>query len=217
MSPLPVALTDNRLAKAAEVLAMSDKDLAHLLKEHGPPPLWARAPGFVTLIRIILEQQVSLASADAMYQRLVAQVKPLTPQRVLALGAPFLRTFGVTRQKAGYFINIAEAIRSGQLDLEAVGMADDEAALQMLTSIKGVGPWTAEVYLLMALGRPDVWPVGDIALATAVQNLRDLPQRPKPQELAEIGNEWRPHRATAARMLWQYYLGGMSKDEFHTH
>jgi len=189
---------------------MTDKNLARVLKEHGPPPLWARTPGFVTLIRIILEQQVSLASADAMYQQLVARVKPLTPQRVLALGAPFLRSFGITRQKAGYLINIAEAIQSGRLDLEAVGVADDGTALKMLTNIKGVGPWTAEVYLLMALGRPDVWPAGDIALATAVQNLTNLPQRPNSQELAEIGNAWRPHRATAARMLWQYYLSGMS-------
>ncbi len=217
LSTQPIALTNERLAKAADTLATIDEDLSRVLKKHGPPPLWARAPDFATLIRIVLEQQVSLASADAMFSRLVARVRPLTPQRVLAVDAPFLRSFGITRQKAGYCINIAKAIRTNQLDLVAVGKADDRTALQMLTGIKGVGPWTAEIYLLMALGRPDVLPAGDIALATAVQKLRNLPQRPKPRELAEIGKVWSPHRATAARMLWQYYLSGMSNGELQSH
>lgn len=201
-----MTLNEKRLAEAAISVASIDQDLAKILTDHGTPPLWARAPGFVTLLRIILEQQVSLISADAMYQRLITNIKPITPATVLSAGAPFLRSFGVTRQKASYFINVAEAIQSGELDLEELENLGDEAAIEMLTSVKGIGPWTAKIYLLMALCRPDVWPVGDIALATAFKNMKGLQQRPTQQELTEAARRWRPYRATAARMLWHYYL-----------
>jgi DNA-3-methyladenine glycosylase II len=203
---VPVALNKKRLAKAAVAIALLDKDMARILADLGTPPLWAREPGFITLLRIILEQQVSLASADAMYRRLTGNIEPLTPQTVLAAGAPFIRSFGVTRQKATYFINVAEVIESGDLDLEALGQQSDESAIEKLTSVTGIGPWTAKIYLLMALRRPDVWPVGDIALATAVKNLKGWQVRPTQPELTEIATAWRPHRATAARMLWHYYL-----------
>ena len=171
--------------------------------------MWDREPGFATLVRIILEQQVSLASADAMYRRLSSAIQPITPENVIAAGALYLRSFGVTRQKAAYFINLAEAIQSGALDLHALGKVSDEAAIDQLVAVKGVGPWTAKIYLLMVLRRPDVWPVGDVALATAVKNLRGWQSRPTQPELTEIAKSWRPHRATAARMLWHYYLSGM--------
>lgn len=210
---MPVALNKKRLAKAAIAIALLDKDMARILADLGTPPLWAREPGFITLLRIILEQQVSLASADAMYRRLTGNIEPLTPQTVLAAGAPFIRSFGVTRQKATYFINVAEVIESGDLDLEALGQQSDESAIEKLTSVTGIGPWTAKIYLLMALRRPDVWPVGDIALATAVKNLKGWQVRPTQPELTEIATAWRPHRATAARMLWHYYLNGMNNDQ----
>ena len=203
---MPVALNKKRLAKAAVAIALLDKDMARILADLGTPPLWAREPGFITLLRIILEQQVSLASADAMYRRLTDNIEPLTPQTVLAAGAPFIRSFGVTRQKATYFINVAEVIENGDLDLEALGQHSDESVIEKLTSVTGIGPWTAKIYLLMALRRPDVWPVGDIALATAVKNLKGWQVRPTQPELTEIATAWRPHRATAARMLWHYYL-----------
>ena len=203
---MPKVLTKKRLTEAAESLAARDKDLAQVLADDGTPPLWARRPGFVTLIRIILEQQVSLASADATYRRLTDNIEPLTPGTVLVAGASHLRSFGVTRQKATYFINVAEAIESGDLDLEELGKESDEVALEKLTSVKGIGPWTAKIYLLMALCRPDVWPVGDIALATAFKNMKGWQQRPTQADLNEIARAWRPHRATAARMLWHYYL-----------
>ena len=203
------ALNKNSLAKAAKTLAIVDEDLARILEDHGTPPLWAREPGFITLVRIILEQQVSLTSADAMFRRLNDNIKPLTPATVLGAGAPFLRSFGITRQKASYFINVSDAIQNGELDLEEIGYESDESAIEKLTSVKGIGPWTAKIYLLMALGRPDVWPVGDVALATAARNLKGLQQRPSQAELTEIANAWAPHRATAARMLWHYYLNGM--------
>lgn len=202
-------LNDKRLAEATRSVASLDQDMARILKDLGTPPLWAREPGFITLVRIILEQQVSLVSADAMFRRLTGRIEPLTPATVLAAGAPFLRSFGVTRQKAAYFINLAKSIQSGELDLDLLGRVSDEAVIEKLTSIKGIGPWTAKIYLLMALCRPDVWPVGDIALATAVKNLKGLPKRPTQPELSEIALAWQPYRATAARMLWHYYLSGM--------
>ena len=205
-SAMPITLDERSLAEAASSVALIDKDVARILAIHGTPPLWARKPGFITLLRIILEQQVSLSSADAMYRRLVVNINPLTPPTVLAAGALFLRSFGITRQKATYFINVAEAIQNRDLDLEELGKLSDGSAIAKLTFVKGIGPWTAKVYLLMALCRPDIWPVGDIALATAFRNLKGLRERPTQPELSEIANAWRPYRATAARMLWHYYL-----------
>ena len=205
----PAPLNNKSLAIAAKSIAMIDQDFARTLAELGPPPLWERQPGFVTLIRIILEQQVSLASADAMFQRLKKNIKPLTPTTVNDAGESYLRSFGVTRQKAGYFINVARAVQSGELDLEALAQERDEIAIEKLTSVKGVGQWTAKIYLLMALCRPDVWPVGDVALATALKNLKGRSERPTQAELSDIAKAWRPYRATAARMLWHYYLSGM--------
>lgn len=208
---IPVPINKEGLGVAAKSVALMDQDFARTLAQLGPPPLWEREPGFVTLIRIILEQQVSLASADAMFQRLKKNIKPLTPTTVTEAGESFLRSFGVTRQKAGYFINVARAIESGELDLEALSLESDEIAIEKLTSVKGVGQWTAKIYLLMALCRPDVWPVGDVALATAFKNLKGRAERPTQAELSEIAHAWRPHRATAARMLWHYYLSGMQE------
>lgn len=205
----PAPLNQKSLVNAAKSVAQKDKDFARILEKHGPPPLWERNPGFVTLIRIILEQQVSLASADAMFQRLKKNIKPLSPTTVIAAGESFLRSFGVTRQKAAYFINVAQAIQKSELDLDALGLESDETAIEKLTSVKGIGQWTAKIYLLMALRRPDVWPVGDVALATAFKNLKGRPERPTQLELSEIAKAWSPHRATAARMLWHYYLSGM--------
>ena len=210
---MPKTLTKKRLVEAAESLATRDRDLARILADGGTPPLWARRPGFVTLIRIILEQQVSLASADATYRRLTDDLAPSAPHKIEAAGASRLRSLGITRQKATYLVNVAEALRTGDLDLKEVGNSDDETATGKLINIKGVGPWTAEIYLLMALRRPDVWPAGDIALAAAARSVKRLQKRPTPAELAEIADTWRPYRAVAARMLWQYYLNGMSHGE----
>lgn len=203
---IPNLLDEKRLARTAKLLASMDGDLALILENHGVPPLWSRETGFETLVRIILEQQVSLVSADAMFCRLKGDIGALTPETVLAAGDAHLRSLGVTRQKASYFVNVAEAIQSGELDLAKLGTESDKTAIAMLTAIKGIGPWTAKIYLLMALLRPDVWPVGDIALATAVKNLKGWPQRPTQPKLTEIAKAWAPHRATAARMLWNYYL-----------
>lgn len=206
---LPTALNHERLAAAAQSVAGLDGDMARILNTLGTPPLWDRQPGFVTLLRIILEQQVSLLSADAMYRRLLGQIDPLTPENVLAAGASFFRSFGVTRQKAAYFVNVARAVLDGNLDFESLAHESDDSAMALLTAVKGIGPWTARIYLLMVLCRPDVWPVGDVALATAYQKLKGLQKRPSQPELSELALAWAPHRATAARLLWHYYLNGM--------
>jgi len=206
---LPIPLDHDRLAVAARSVAGVDGDMAWILDTLGTPPLWDRPPGFVTLLRIILEQQVSLVSADAMYRRLLGRIDPLTPENVLGAGESFLRSFGVTRQKAAYFIHAARAIHDGGLDLDALANEDDETAMASLTAVKGVGPWTARIYLLMVLCRPDVWPLGDVALATAFQTLKKLEKRPSQPELEVLARAWAPHRATAARLLWHYYLHGM--------
>lgn len=199
-------LTKMSLSEATVYLAARDNDLARLLVADGIPPLWERKPCFSTLIHIILEQQVSLASARAMYHRLVDNLVPFTPDRFLEVGSSYLRSLGVTRQKAAYCINVAEAILGDALDLRAVSRMDDLAAVDTLTRIKGIGPWTAHIYLLMALRRPDVWPSGDIALVNTVRKVKELPEYPSPSTLSKIAETWRPFRSVAARMLWHHYL-----------
>jgi len=166
--------------------------------------MWGRRTGFATLMRIVLEQQVSLASGRAMFERLKTNVEPFNPAGFIECGEPYLRSLGVTRQKAHYCVQVAEAFTNGQLD--QLGRLSDEEAHAALLRIKGVGPWTANIYLLMALRRPDIWPDGDIALATAVAKIRKMKSRPTFIELAKIARRWRPYRSVAARMLWQYYL-----------
>jgi DNA-3-methyladenine glycosylase II len=166
--------------------------------------MWGRQPGFPTLLRIILEQQVSLVSARAMFERLKSNIEPFTATGFIEAGEASLRSLGVTRQKAHYCVQVAEAFTKGHLD--KIGRMNDEDAHAALVSIKGVGPWTANIYLLMALRRPDIWPAGDIALASAVGQLRRMDERPSFKQLGEISEAWRPYRSVAARMLWQYYL-----------
>ncbi len=166
--------------------------------------MWARRPGFPTLLRIVLEQQVSLISARSMFERLKSNILSFTPEGFIESGEPYLRSLGLTRQKAHYCLQVAEAFINGHLD--RIGRMNDEDAHATLLSIKGVGPWTANIYLLMVLRRPDVWPHGDVALATAVGRLRKMKTRPSFSELAKIAEAWRPFRSVAARMLWQYYL-----------
>jgi DNA-3-methyladenine glycosylase II len=166
--------------------------------------MWARRPGFPTLLRIVLEQQVSLVSARAMFERLKSKLDPFTAEGFIESGEAYLRSLGVTRQKAHYCIQVAEAFTNGHL--KAIAKINDEDAHASLLSINGVGPWTANIYLLMALRRPDIWPDGDVALATAAGKLRKMKTRPSFTELARIAERWRPYRSVAARMLWQYYL-----------
>ena len=199
-------LTEARLLEGVAVLTAQDADLAAVVHRWGPPPLWAREPGFPTLIHIILEQQVSLASARVAFDRLLALATPLTPNRFLELDDATLRAVGFSRQKTGYSRHLAQAIVTGEFDIDGLGTLPDDAARTALVARKGIGPWTADIYLLMCLGRPDVWPVGDLALQVAMQSIKGLAQRPTVVEMEKIGEAWRPWRAVAARLLWHHYL-----------
>jgi DNA-3-methyladenine glycosylase II len=203
-------LTQKTLALAARELAARDQILANILATYGDPPLWRRASGFRTLVHIILEQQVSLSSAKSMLLRLETAIQPFTPERFLELGDAHLRQLGVTRQKSAYVLHLSEEIVSGALNFRSLARLKDQEALVRLTRIKGIGAWSANIYLLMALRRADIWPAGDLALAVAIQELKSLPTRPSHDELERIAEQWRPYRAVAARMLWKYYLGRKS-------
>ena len=206
--PDPSPLTDETLSLGLQQLAARDPDLSAIVARLGAPPMWDREPGFPTLIHIILEQQVSLASARAAFDRLRAAASPLTPEAFLTFDDARLKSIGFSRQKTAYARGLAQAVQAGQLDLtELAGLPDDEVR-RVLLKLKGIGPWSADIYLLMALRRPDVWPAGDLALALAAQRVKRLPSCPSPAELEAMGDEWRPWRAVAARLLWHYYLGG---------
>ena len=181
--------------------------LAGIFALHGDPPLWRRASGFTTLVHIILEQQVSLKSAKSMLVRLQRAIEPFTPSRFIELGDSHLRGLGVTRQKSAYLLHLSECIENGELSFTKLARMSDDDARVVLTRIKGIGLWSADVYLLMAMRRADIWPAGDLALAVAMKDLKGLPHRPGPDELERLAENWRPHRAVAARKLWQYYLG----------
>ncbi len=187
-------------------LSHVDRDLAMIAARFGPPPLWERPEGFATLVYIILEQQVSLASARAAYQRLEAAARPLTAHNFLRLSDEELKQIGFSRQKTAYGRNLAHAVAEGRLDLANLSDCEDEDVRSRLTAIKGIGQWTADIYLLMAMGRPDIWPSGDLALAVAVQEVKGMPARPTPAEMNSLSEAWRPLRAVAARLLWHYYL-----------
>jgi DNA-3-methyladenine glycosylase II len=201
-------LTESTFTQGLLYLSEHDPDLRKVLLDLGPPPMWLREPGFPTLVHIILEQQVSLASARAAFNRLVAAISPLTPERFLELDDVSLKVIGFSRQKTTYTRHLAELIIQGSLDLDRLSTMDDMQARSDLLQVKGIGPWTADIYLLMALRRPDVWPSGDLALVSAVQSVKRLPNRPSSDQLDEIGQRWRPWRAVAARILWHYYLNG---------
>jgi DNA-3-methyladenine glycosylase II len=191
-----ISLDETSLAEAVTFLSQQDPDLARIVENLGPPPLWKREPGFPTLVYLILEQQVSLASAKASYERLIAVTgTALHPEAFLKLNARALKRIGFSRQKARYCRLLAQSIVNKQLDLDAVHQMSDSAARTELIRIKGIGPWTADVYLLTAL-----------RLQKAVRRVKRLRKHPSPAKLERIGNSWRPWRAVAARLLWHDYL-----------
>jgi DNA-3-methyladenine glycosylase II len=203
------ALTAESYAQALSWL-QRDAALAAVLAEYGPPPIWQRSPGFGTLVHIILEQQVSLASARAAYDRLLSAAGQLDPTRFLEFTDDQLKGFGFSRQKSGYARELASSVLEGRLSFDALtGLSDDDVRRELLR-LPGIGPWTANIYLLMALQRPDVWPSGDRALAVAAQSVLGLPQVPSYDALAALAERWRPYRSVAARVLWHHYLSGRS-------
>jgi DNA-3-methyladenine glycosylase II len=204
--PASASLDGPSLLAAVDHLAALDPVLGDVVARFGPPPMWAREPGFPTLVHLILEQQVSLASARAAFDRLRLAADPLTPTTLLALDDGQLLAIGFSRQKTRYARALATAIGDGSLDLAMLARLDDDGVDAALTALPGIGPWTATIYRLMVLLRPDAWPVHDIALAQAIAELDDLPARPTADEMLVVAERWRPWRAVAARILWHHYL-----------
>ncbi|WNM61583.1 DNA-3-methyladenine glycosylase family protein [Candidatus Nitrospira neomarina] len=208
--PLPArarrSLTPASLRQGARALADVDSDLGAVLDRLGEPPMWGREPGFPALIQIILEQQVSLAAARTMYRRLSSHLGGMTPEAVYAIELNGLRDVGLTRQKAGYCFGLAERILDGSLDLSSVANGPDDRGRQILLAVPGLGAWSVDIYYLMALGRPDVWPQGDLALAVALREVKRLTDLPTKNEQKLLARHWVPWRSVAARILWAHYL-----------
>ena len=199
-------LSDASYRRTVDHLAATDPVLAGILRDWGRPPFWRHPEGFAGLVHGILAQQVSLESAAAAFAKLQDAVGPVTPDAFLSLDGGELRTIGFSRPKAAYARGLAGAIVSGDLDLAALNGAPDDDVRAALTELRGIGRWTADVYLLFALRRPDAWPSGDLALAKAVQELWGLPEPLGWDALDAFAERWRPHRAVAARFLWHDYL-----------
>ncbi|MGF1607814.1 MAG: DNA-3-methyladenine glycosylase family protein [Kiloniellales bacterium] len=202
---MTTAPPDLSLRPALEALAARDADFARAYASCGLPPVRRQVPGFAGLLKIITAQQVSAASARAIIGRLDQAVRRLTPRSFLKLSDDDLRAIGFSRAKMRYGRALAEAVLKKEIDFAEVERLDDEDAIAHLTGAVGVGRWSAEVYLLFALQRPDIWPVGDLAVRVAAQRLKALPAQPSPGEMLDLGEPWRPYRSAAARFLWHFY------------
>jgi len=201
-----IRLDKKALVCGLDYLQKNDADLDAVIRRLGAPPLWLRPNNFASLVLVILEQQVSLASARAVFERLMKNIGELTPASFLSLTDEELRALGFSRQKTRYCRELAAVVESGELDLKALAALEDEAVRERLIKIKGIGRWTAEIYLLMILGRPDAWPVGDLAIVRAVRAVKNLDEDPDGAALERLAEGWRPWRSVAARVLWLYYL-----------
>ena len=200
-------LDENNLIAACEKLSKQDAGLKFIYETHGTPPLWKREASFATLLHIILEQQVSLASALAAFNKLSERLNgEITPENVLALSDAEMKAAYFSRQKTVYARDLAAKIIEGKLNLESLENLSDSQVKVELKQVKGIGDWTADIYLLMALLRPDVMPKGDLALHVAWQKLKHLDARPNADEFLITAERWQPLRAVAARLLWHFYL-----------
>lgn len=200
-------MTPDSIREAMDTLAERDADVARALGEVGYPEPRNREPGFGALISIIAGQQVSASAATAIRGRLAEAVSPLTPENFLAAGAEALRAAGLSGRKIEYGCGIAEAMRSGDLDTEKLAAMDDDAVIASLTALRGLGRWSAEIYMLFALRRANVWPAEDLAIQEALRRLKGLEARPSRAESETIVAPWQPWRGVAALFLWHYYKG----------
>ena len=187
-------------------LARKDKDLALIIRQYGYPPLWHRPEGFATLVHIILEQQVSLASARAAYDQLKIKIGIITPRKVLSLTDEELGACYFSRQKTIYVRHLASAIVNKELHLHDFHELSNDAIRAKLIAIKGIGHWTVEVYLMMVLHRCDLFPLGDIALINSLKAIKGLPKTTSKEEIEQIASKWKPYRTIAAFLLWHSYI-----------
>jgi DNA-3-methyladenine glycosylase II len=198
-------LDEAALRAALDRLAASEPAVAQTIARIGYPPPRQREPGYETLLRTIVGQQVSVAAAASVWAKLEAALGlGCAPEALLTRDHDTLRACGLSRQKQGYARSLAELVTSGALDLHALP-TDDEEAIAALVRIKGIGRWSAEIYLLFAEGRPDIWPAGDLAVQVAVGQLLGLPERPSEKETRARAEAWRPHRSAMAIMAWHHY------------
>jgi DNA-3-methyladenine glycosylase II len=202
---MPDRLSEAKLKKACKALAAKHGEFAFVYNTYGTPPLWDRPEGFATLLNIILEQQVSLASAKACFDKLCVYLGNVTPENLLTLSDAELKKIGFSRQKTAYARHLAEAVLEQRIDFIRLARLPDHEVKAELVKLKGIGIWTSDIYLLMALLRPDVMPKGDIALHTAWHKLSGNP-RPTSEEFVEMAKKWAPYRSVAARLLWHFYL-----------
>lgn len=200
-----------QLTAALQILAQKDPKLSAAFAEYGTPPLRKRPDGFDGLARLLISQQVSTAAAAAIQAKFEAAIGEATPMAYLAMDDDDIAACGISRPKRLYLRGLAEAVVHDGLDLPALRKADSEDVYRTLVALKGIGPWTAQCYLLFCLRRADMFPAGDLALQEAVKMLYRKKQRPSADELAAFAKRWTPHRGAAARLLWTYYNGELDK------
>lgn len=202
-----MAMTPRTIKRGLDEIALRDRDMARALKQVGYPAPRKRPPGFATLVGIIAGQQVSSAAAAATRDRLMMTVDPMTPERFLATDIDALRAAGLSGRKIEYGKGLAEEMCSGRLDADGLAKQSDEEVIAALTAIRGLGRWSAEIYMLFALKRHDVWPAEDLAVAEALRKLKSLEARPSRRDSEPMIEHWRPWRGIAAVFLWHYYKG----------
>ncbi|MCO5935513.1 DNA-3-methyladenine glycosylase 2 family protein [Mucilaginibacter sp. RB4R14] len=203
---MPQQFTHATYYSICDELAAIDTDFNNVIKLYGYPPFWSRPNTYESLVHIILEQQVSLASALSALNKLRERVQEITPARILLLTDTEMRECYCSRQKTAYIRYLAEAIISGQIDLEVFKQMEDEEIRRQLTALKGIGNWTVDVYVMFALQHTDVLPIGDLAIVNAIKRLKDLPKETTKEELITIAEDWKPYRTVASMLLWHYYL-----------
>lgn len=200
-----MGLNASAIRKGLDAIAAREPAIARALELAGYPQERIRERGYATLLRTIVGQQVSVAAASSMWSKLEAFLGPeLAPERLLASEFDELRACGLSRQKQGYARSLCERVVTGALDLDSLPR-DDEAAIAELVRIKGIGRWSAEIYLLFAEGRPDIWPAGDLAVQVGLGKLLGLAERPSEKMTRELAETWRPHRGAAAIFTWHCY------------
>jgi DNA-3-methyladenine glycosylase II len=196
----------NNFHQLCDHVSELDADLRGIILAHGYPPLWSRKPGFETLIHIILEQQVSLASAKSALNKLKQRIGEITPENLLALSDDDLRACYFSRQKTVYARTLASAIRSKRIDLKKLNGSPDDKIRSTLKEMKGIGDWTVDVYLLMALHRTDIFPTGDLAMMNSLRKLKRLPAGTDRDHILKMAEAWRPYRSIAAMLFWHLYI-----------
>jgi DNA-3-methyladenine glycosylase II len=200
------SFTKDNFKLLCEEVAKKDKALQHIINEYGYPPMWTRPANYSTLIHIILEQQVSLASAKAAFLKLKDKIGSITPHKVFALTDEQLRACYFSRQKTMYARHLAEMILQKKISLATLSLLPDDEIRNTLKQVKGIGDWTVDVYLLFALQRQDLFPTGDLAMMNAFKEVKGLSKNTPKEQVIEIAEKWRPYRSIATMLLWHYYI-----------